>query len=362
MSSLVRFGGRLAVRLRSLTRPQAVVLMVVLGLCAGVWSAAGSGHQGLAVSLLAGLLLGVLLGVLHLSRWIGGVYRANQVASRELRSIVDQMQRRVVATVEKERLSAGDRHQELTRTITRGLRQHGHGTDLLLRAQNREIEALVQLFQQFTPRAPMPSSGDFALNPTDLLDLLHLIRLRQPRLVLELGSGTSSVWLGYALEQYGGRLVSLDHDTDYARQTRAMLAAHGLTGVAEVREAPLRELVADGKSYQWYDVDKLADLTGVELLLIDGPPAATGPDARYPALGVLQKRLAATATVVLDDADRPDERDAVQRWTREVPGLTEERRLLGRHAVLSFAQCDRPGMRGHAGPVFGEGKASAASL
>jgi predicted O-methyltransferase YrrM len=342
MSSLVRFGGRLAVRLRSLTRPQAVVLMVVLALCLGVWSAAASGHQGLAVSLVAALLVGVLLGILHLSRWIGGVHRANQAANRDLRTVVEQLQRRVVATVEKERLSAGDRHQDLTRTITRGLRQSGHGMDLLLRAQSREIEALFQLFHQFNPRAPMPSSGDFALNPTDLLDLLHLVRLRQPRLVLELGSGTSSVWLGYALEQYGGKLISLDHDPDYARQTRAMLAAHGLNAVAEVREAPLRELALAGQTYEWYDVAAFADLTDIDLLLIDGPPAATGPDARYPALAVLEKRLSATATVVLDDADRHDERDAVQRWTREVPGLAEEQRLLGRHAVMAYSRTGAP--------------------
>ena len=338
MSRLVRFGGRLAVRLRSLTRPQAVVLMGILALCAGVWWSAASGKQGLALSFVAGLLLGVLLGILHLSRWIGGVYRANQNAHRDIRTVVEQLQRRVVATVEKERLTAGDRHQELTRTVTRGLRQSGHGTDLLLRAQSREIEALVQLFQQFTPRAPMPSSGDFALNPTELLDLVHLVRLRQPRLVVVLGSGTSSVWLAYALEQYGGKLVTVDHDSDFARQTRTMLAAHGLSAVAEVREAPLRELTANGTTYQWYDVDKLKDLIGINLLLIDGPPEATGPDARYPALSVLATHLAATATVVLDDANREDERNAVRRWTQEVPGLTEERVLIGRHAVLAYSR------------------------
>ncbi|MET8152402.1 class I SAM-dependent methyltransferase [Actinoplanes sp. NPDC049668] len=338
MNSLVRFVGRLAVRVRSLTRPQTVILTILSACCLGVWAAAATGHQGLALSLLGGLLLGVLLGILHLSRWISGVYRANQNANRELRLIMEQLQRRVVATVEKERVAAGDRHQDLTRTITRGLRQSGHGTDLLLRAQSREIEAMFQLFRQSTPRAPMPSSGDFALNPTDLLDLLYLVRLRQPRLVLELGSGTSTVWLGYALAEYGGKLVSIDHDPGYARQTRALIAAHELDDVVQVREAPLRELTAGGKPYQWYDVEQLADLRDIDLLLIDGPPAATGPDARYPALSVLAGRLAGTATVILDDTNRQQEREAVQRWISEVPGLTEEQRLLGRHTVLSYSR------------------------
>lgn len=338
MSSLTGIGGRLAVRLQSLTRPQVIVLIMVLAVVAGIWTAAATGHQGLAVSLVAVLLLGVLLGILHLSRWMGGLHRANQAAHRDLRVVVEQMQRRVVATVEKERVTAGDRHQELTRTITRGLRQNGHGNDLLLRAQSREIEAMFQLFAEFTPRAPMPSSGDFALNPTDLLELLHIVRLRRPQLVVELGSGTSTVWLAYALEKSGGRLISLDHDEDYAGKTREMLDAHGLSAVAEVRTAPLTELVADGKTYRWYDVEKLADVRDVDLLLIDGPPASTGPDARYPAMHALESRLAPVATVVLDDANRPDEQDAVRRWVENVAGLTAEPHLLGRHAVLSYSR------------------------
>ncbi|GID97466.1 class I SAM-dependent methyltransferase [Amorphoplanes digitatis] len=342
MSSLVRFVGRLAVRVRSLTRPQTVILTILSVCCLGVWSAAATGHQGIALSLLASLLLGVLLGILHLSRWISGVYRANQNANRELRLIMEQLQRRVVATVEKERVTAGDRHQDLTRTVTRGLRQSGHGTDLLLRAQSREIEAMFQLFRQCTPRAPMPSSGDFALNPTDLLDLLYLVRLRRPQLVVELGSGTSTVWLGYALAEHGGKLISIDHDPGYARQTRALIAAHELDDVVQVREAPLREVTANGKPYQWYDVEQLADLSDIDLLLIDGPPAATGPDARYPALSVLAGRLAGTATVILDDTNRQQEREAVQRWISEVPGLTEEQRLLGRHTVLSYSRATTP--------------------
>ncbi|WP_306215371.1 O-methyltransferase [Actinoplanes sp. RD1] len=342
MSDLTRFGGRVAVRLQSLTRPQAVVLMAALVLVAGTCAAAAAGRQGLAISLLAVLLLVVLLGILHLSRWMTGLHRANQAASRDLRTVVEQMQRRVVATVEKERLSAGDRHQELKQTVTRGLRQHSHGTDLLLRGQSREIEAMFQLFADFTPRAPMPSSGDFALNPSDLLDLLHLVRLRRPGLVLELGSGTSTVWLAYALEQAGGRLVSLDHDPEYAARTREMLDAHGLAAVAEVRTAPLADLTADGRTYPWYDIEQLADLHDIDLVLIDGPPAATGPDARYPAMHALESRLAPVATVVLDDANRTDEQEAVRRWTERIGGLTVEPRMLGRHAVLSYLRSGAP--------------------
>jgi len=341
MSSLTRFGRRQSARLQKLSRRQATGLLVMVALCTGVAVASGTGHPGVAASLLAVLLAGVLTGLVLLSRRIGSAARADRAAQRDLRVVVEQLQRRLVAAVEKERLTAGERHRELTDTLARGQRLAGHSTDLLLRAQSREVEALVQLFQGFTPRAPMPSSGDFALNPTDLLELLHLIRVRQPRLVVELGSGTSSVWIGYALEESGGRLISLDHDPEYAQKTRALLTAHGLAGVAEVRHAALSPLTIEDKTYQWYDVAELADLRGIDLLLVDGPPEATGPDARFPALHVLEPKLAGTATIVFDDAHRHDEQAALVRWTETFAGLSRERELLGRHAVLSYVRTGR---------------------
>jgi hypothetical protein len=342
MSSLTRFGRRQSARLQRLSRRQATGLLGMVALCGGVTVASGTGHPGLAASLLAVLLAAVLTGLVLLSRRIGAASRADRAAQRDLRVVVEQLQRRLVAAVERERLTAGERHRELTETLARNQRLAGHGTDLLLRAQSREIEALVQLFQGFTPRAPMPSSGDFALNPTDLLELIHLIRTRKPRLVVELGSGTSSVWIAYALEQSGGRLVSLDHDTEYAKKTRSLLSAHQLTGVAEVREAPLKPLTLDGKTFQWYDVSELADLRGINMLLVDGPPEATGPDARYPALHVLESKLAGSATIIFDDANRQDEQAALRKWTETFPGLSRERELLGRHAVLSYVRTGRP--------------------
>jgi len=79
----------------------------------------------------------------------------------------------------------------------------------------------------------------------------------------------------------------------------------------------------------------------VDLLLIDGPPEKTGPDARYPAMRVLEDRLADAATVVFDDAHRQDERVALRKWVETIEGLTEEGEAPGRHAVLSYRRMVR---------------------
>ncbi|GGK89624.1 O-methyltransferase [Mangrovihabitans endophyticus] len=336
MSRLTRFGRRQAGRVRSLSRPHAAGLAAVLVLCGAVAGAAATEHLGTALVLIGVLTAAVLAGVVHLSRLVGGVQRAGQAQHRELRACVDHLQRRLVAAVERERLTAGDRHLELGDRLTRMRRDIRRDTVAARHAVPAEVEALFQLFAQVTPRAPMPSSGNFALSPVDMLAVLHLIRTRRPRLVLELGSGASTVWMAYALEAVGGRLVSLDHDAEYARRTRAALAEHSLGAIAQVREAPLTPVTVDGRSYSWYDTAELGDLTGVELLLIDGPPAATGPDARYPAMHVVSDLLAPSATVVVDDADRNDEQAAVRRWVEKTPGLTVEEDLSGRHAVLSY--------------------------
>ena len=327
--------------MRRLTHRQAALLAAATVLCCAVAGSALTGHLGIALAVLGAFIAGLLGILLLLARRLGALLAAGRRTQRDVRTVLDQTQRRVLGAVEEMLLAAGDRHRELNEALTEQQKATTNGTDRLLRAQNNEVEALLQLFQGFVPRAPMPPSGGFALNPTDLLDLLHLIRTRRPRLVLELGSGTSTVWIAYALEQTGGRLVSLDHDPAYAGKTRSQLAAHGLAEVAEVRDAALRPVVLDGRSFPWYDTDALADLREVDLLLIDGPPEKTGPDARYPAMWVLEDLLADAATVVFDDAHRHDEQVALRKWTETIEGLTDEGEALGRHAVLSYRRIVR---------------------
>jgi predicted O-methyltransferase YrrM len=302
-----------------------LVAAVVTGL--GVAVASAAGRAALATSLLALLLIAVPVGVIHLSRRIRGVNRITQETVRDLRVLVEQLQRRVISAVEKERLAAGDRHQELTEALTRAERLTGRGAELLLREQTQEVEALFQLFQQVTPRAPMPAGG--ALNPTDLLGLHTVAASRRPALTVVLGSGPATIWLGYALAATGGRLVAVDHDRARAELTRAAVLEHGLDGV-QVRHAGTVELMVEGRAADWYDVDALDGLQEIDLLVVDGT-AAPGPEAVAPALHVLGRRLADGGAVVVDAPARVAPRQGGS-------GLTEQRRLTGRWTILAQPQ------------------------
>jgi len=196
----------------------------------------------------------------------------------------------------------------------------------VLRAEVEEIvtearlhtEAFVSLTSLLPLRAPLPAMGGYAMGADLAVELVTDILARRPQLVVELGSGVSTIVTAYALELAGGgRLVSIEHDQAWAEVGRERLALHGFPrgGVeVEVRHAPLVHQVVDGASSRWYDPACWSDLQGIGLLTVDGPPNDSGAAARYPALPLLADRFAPTATVIIDDAARIPETAAIGRW------------------------------------------------
>jgi hypothetical protein len=67
---------------------------------------------------------------------------------------------------------------------------------------------------------------------------------------------------------------------------------------------------------------KLGTSGAAELLVIDGPPSSTNPDARYPALAHLIPLLSPKATIVLDDVFRDEERKLADDILAALPGHT----------------------------------------
>ena len=304
-------------------------LLAVAGLALAVAICAALGWERLALIGMSGLLAVALLALARVraslresrTRELDLIKQMHQFSS-DMTKRIDAASGRIVAAVEGARLKATDREREARRI----------SWDV-----SREVEALTQLFQRVKPRAAMPSSGQWALNPTGLLHVVSLIEQHRPSVIVELGSGTSTIWMGYALEQAGGgRLVSLEHLPDFADRTRILVDIHGLDKLVEVRDAPLRPIQLGETTSPWYALDTLVDLPEIDLLFVDGPPGTAGPLARYPALPVLSDRLADGAIVVLDDFRRADETTIVERWCAEIPGLAQSVAILGDQAILTY--------------------------
>jgi len=171
---------------------------------------------------------------------------------------------------------------------------------------------------------------DFSMRPAAIAGAVTDAIVNRHWRIVECGSGNSTVFLARLLAQIGeGSLVSLEHDGHWASLTRELLARDGVADRAAVVHAPL----VGG----WYDRDAVPDVTGIDLLIVDGPPAHTqgaGQD-RQPALDVFHDRLAADATVLVDDAQRPGEQAVMARWHDE-HGIAFARRRGG-FAVGSVA-------------------------
>jgi predicted O-methyltransferase YrrM len=155
-----------------------------------------------------------------------------------------------------------------------------------------------------------------ALRPAALVVVCNEIALGERREVVELGSGVSTVVLARLLRERGGRMTSLEHEPRWARLVGQQLEREGLAEMASLIEAPLEPHAAALDDAPWYSARAVANLPReIELLLVDGPPGGEGRErSRYPALPALAGHLASNATVVLDDATRPGERDVLGRW------------------------------------------------
>ena len=160
--------------------------------------------------------------------------------------------------------------------------------------------------------------------------MFHLIRRQRPKLIMELGSGSSTVLFAAALRANGcGRVISVEHDSEHVERTRTMLSHADLLDRVELVHAPLADVALNGRTFQWYDLGaKLATLSEkVEFLFVDGPPGKVQTLSRFPALPMLASHLSTRALVMVDDGAREDEIEIVKRWG-ELEGFSFEREAL----------------------------------
>jgi rhodanese-related sulfurtransferase len=187
----------------------------------------------------------------------------------------------------------------------------------------RALQALSSLQGGF-----LPWSGS-SMRPTAIVGVVSDVVVRQRRMIVECGSGNSTLFAARALSQAGGEghVYSLDHDRDWAAVTARAIAREALDQWASVTHAPLRG--------GWYELDVLPAVEAVDLLVVDGPPAyVPGTEtARQPALEMFWERLLPGATVILDDSWRAGEKQVLASWQRRY-GLRFQQ-LTGGYAVAT---------------------------
>jgi predicted O-methyltransferase YrrM len=191
----------------------------------------------------------------------------------------------------------------------------------------RQMQSCFWLFARLQLRRPLPPMGGWAIGPDFAAELISIVLAAKPRVIVEASSGVSTLLIAYCLEQLGsGSVTSLDHEQQFADQTKQELHSHGFNeGRINVVHAPLKTYTINGRTWKWYDTAALDHLPGpIDLLVVDGPPWYLQEQSRLPALPLLYSKLSADAIVVLDDAARPGEKSIVKAWLESYPEFTEQ--------------------------------------
>ena len=196
-----------------------------------------------------------------------------------------------------------------------------------------QIEAYLNLHSMLSGGFELPPMHGWPVSPDFALLLVRQVQHNHYDLIIEFGSGTSTVLIAEALRKKTphasrqSRYVVFEHLESYFDQTHAQLKQRQLDPVLQLHLTPLESYEAtDGHIYPYYDCNSVlvrcaSDLTQGSrvLVLVDGPPASTGEHARWPAFEVVTAALASVnidlrIDFLLDDYIRQDEKEVANSW------------------------------------------------
>jgi predicted O-methyltransferase YrrM len=148
-----------------------------------------------------------------------------------------------------------------------------------------------------------------------------LVLWKQPCHIFEFGSGLSTLFLSRLQQELGvgshPSVMSIDHSQRYLGETRRAL---GPAPDVFLLHAPLAVTECGGRVFTTYHPDYTHQIPpGIhfDLVLIDGPPAYRY--GREAPLYHLAPYLSPNALIILDDANREPEQEALRNWQATWP-------------------------------------------
>ncbi len=195
----------------------------------------------------------------------------------------------------------------------------------------KQVESFVSL-QNYLAHGVQPLNfHGWPISPDIALFLIQKIEQYHYDLIIEFGSGTSTALIGNILKKRAAiasepsntKLVTFEHNKKYYEQTLQNLNAQSLGDYVDLVHAPLIDYAHQEENFLYYSCEqKISELkVGLRntqqtiLVLVDGPPGATGPLARFPALPHLLSQFSDQEIhLLVDDYDRAEEKAITQKW------------------------------------------------
>lgn len=193
----------------------------------------------------------------------------------------------------------------------------------------QQVEAFLNLQSLLSGRCEIPSMHGWPISPDFALLLVRRVLDKHYDLIVEFGSGTSTVLIAHALNNKTAEphsktvFLAFEHMQSYFEQTQKNLEQRKLAAAVNLIYMPLKPYVASsGVHYPYYSChDSLNEIAksvppGSRILvLVDGPPSAIGKHARWPAFEIITNVFnGVQIDFLLDDFNRQDEQQIVSSW------------------------------------------------
>lgn len=192
----------------------------------------------------------------------------------------------------------------------------------------KQTQSMMSVFAFTELNRPLPMMGAWAALPDFINLIMDSIIVSKPKVVVDCGSGVSSLMTASHLKKIGeGKVYSLEQDEFYYHKMKAMIQEYDLGDYLEVIHAPLKEYDVGTEKYLWYSINDLPSDVAIDMIIVDGPPHFIGSgvvSSRYPAIPLLHGQLSKEAIVWVDDYNREKDQEHVARWVQQYSDLHAE--------------------------------------
>ena len=197
------------------------------------------------------------------------------------------------------------------------------------------LESHVSLINSLKPVFPLWHKDGFSACSDYLNIVAREILIRKPKQILECGSGLSTIVSSYILQRNNlGKIHSLEHLNWVVDAVNKELKYHNLSEYSKVVHSPLQEVSTSLGTQMWYKHDIIDELGEIDMVIVDGPPKHTNKMARFPVLELVYEKLAKDAIIIMDDADRKDEKEILIIWKQKYPNSNIRKIQTQKGAVI----------------------------
>lgn len=164
-----------------------------------------------------------------------------------------------------------------------------------------QVRELITLFSNLKSADSNHTEVDtFATTSDGVLLVSDVVRRHRPKVVVQLGTGLSTIWLAMLARAFKTRVVSASHCEKALMSTKQMIEDWGIDESVDLRSVPQMEVGNETSESGSLNPSVLDDLVQIDMLVVHASRQEPALDNLIAALPRLKDQLMPNAPVILD--------------------------------------------------------------